>query len=81
MVGKGGNFMLNVGRQPDGQLPPEAEQRMKEIGEWMRVNGEAIYGTRPVPPYKDGQTVFTRKGNRVYAILGSGLLRCHEISG
>ena len=68
IVGKGGNFLLNVGPQPDGQLPPEAEQRMKEIGDWMRVNGEAIYGTRPVPPYKDGQTVFTRKGNRVYAI-------------
>ena len=41
-------------------------QRMKEIGDWMKVNGEAIYGTRPVAPYKAGQVVFTRKGNVVF---------------
>ena len=41
---------------------------MKEIGAWMKVNGEAIYGTRAVAPYKDGQVVFTRKGHIAYAI-------------
>lgn len=68
IVGKGGNFLLNVGPQPDGELPAVAQQRMREIGAWLRVNGEAIYGTRPVAPYKDGQVVFTRKGRNIYAI-------------
>jgi alpha-L-fucosidase len=68
VVGKGGNFLLNVGPQPDGQLSATAVQRMREIGDWMKVNGEAIYGTRPIPPCKEGQVVFTRKGDTVYAI-------------
>ena len=68
IVGKGGNLLLNVGPQPDGQLPAEAVVRMKEIGAWMKVNGEAIYGTRPIEPFKEGDIVFTRKGGTAYAI-------------
>jgi alpha-L-fucosidase len=68
IVGKGGNFLLNVGPQPDGGLPAVAIQRMQEIGAWMKVNGEAIYGTRPIAPYKEGQVVFTQKGESVHAI-------------
>jgi alpha-L-fucosidase len=68
IAGKGGNFLLNVGPQPDGQLPAAAVQRRKEIGEWLDVNGEAIYGTRPIAPYQDGQVVFTRRGGIAYAI-------------
>lgn len=68
IVGKGGNFLLNVGPRPDGQLPAGALERMREIGEWMKVNGEAIYGTRPITPYKDDQVVYTQKGKTVYAI-------------
>ena len=68
IVSKGGNFMLNVGPTPDGELPPEAVTRMREIGEWMAVNAEAIYGTRPVAPYKEGRVCLTRKGKAVYAI-------------
>jgi alpha-L-fucosidase len=68
IVGKGGNFLLNVGPQPDGDLPPEAVRRLEEIGAWMKVNGEAIYGTRAVAPYRDGPVVFTRKGATIYAI-------------
>ncbi|MGA2660088.1 MAG: alpha-L-fucosidase [Verrucomicrobiota bacterium] len=68
IVGKGGNLLLNVGPQPDGQLPAEAVARMKEIGAWMKVNGEAIYGTRPIKPYKEGDVVFTQKGRTAYAI-------------
>jgi alpha-L-fucosidase len=69
VVGKGGNFLLNVGPQPDGQLPEPALERMREIGAWLEVNGEAIYGTRPVAPYKEGDVVFTAKGEDVYAIV------------
>ena len=68
VVGKGGNFLLNVGPQPDGELPVEAVLRMKEIGEWMKINGEAIYGSRCLAPYKEGQVDFTRKAGAVYAI-------------
>lgn len=68
IVGKGGNFLLNVGPQPDGTLPVVAQQRMKEIGDWLKVNGEAIYGTRPVAPSRQGRMVFTRKDRKAYAI-------------
>jgi len=68
IVAKGGNFLLNVGPQPDGDLPPEAVKRLQEIGKWMAVNGEAIYATRPIAPYKTGRVCFTSKGDTVYAI-------------
>ena len=68
IVAKGGNFLLNVGPGPDGTLPDTAVQRMHEIGEWMRVNGDAIYGTRPIYPYAEGRFRFTQKDNKVYMI-------------
>ena len=69
IVAKGGNFLLNVGPDADGNLPDTALFRMKEIGEWMKVNGEAIYGTRPIYPYAYGKFRFTQKGDKVYAIF------------
>jgi alpha-L-fucosidase len=68
IVAKGGNFLLNVGPQPDGTLPAAAQQRMKEMGDWLTVNGEAIYGARPIAPYKEGPIAFTQKSRKVYAI-------------
>jgi alpha-L-fucosidase len=68
IVSKGGNLLLNIGPQPDGQLPPEALKRLKEIGDWMTVNAEAVHGTRPIAPYKAGSVCLTRKGRTVYAI-------------
>ena len=72
IVAKGGNFLLNVGPRPDGTLPPEAVQRLEEIGRWMEVNAEAIHGTRPVAPYQVGQVALTRKGSVLYAIYLAG---------
>ena len=40
----GGNFLLNVGPKPDGTIPPQSVKRLQEIGRWLEVNGEAIYG-------------------------------------
>ncbi|NSL88592.1 alpha-L-fucosidase [Chitinophaga sp. Mgbs1] len=69
IVAKGGNYLLNVGPGPDGELHDAAYTTMKGIGDWMHVNGEAIYGTRAVAPYKDGKVCFTqKKDGTVYAI-------------
>ena len=46
-VSRGGNLLLDIGPKADGTIPVIMEQRLKEIGDWMKVNGEAIYGTRP----------------------------------
>ncbi len=59
IVSKGGNFLLNIGPDPTGVLPAESLKRLAEIGAWMNVNGEAIYKTRPVAPYKEAKTCFT----------------------
>ena len=61
--------MLDIGPNPQGDLEPVAYERLKEIGAWMKVNGEAIYGTRPVAPYKNEKIRFTRqKSGAVCAI-------------
>ncbi|MEW5980334.1 MAG: alpha-L-fucosidase [Acidobacteriota bacterium] len=68
IVAKGGNLLLNIGPQPDGELPAVAVERLNEIGDWMRVNGEAIYATRPIAPYKNGQVAITRRDSDIYLI-------------
>ncbi len=49
IVSLGGNYLLNVGPDPNGVIPAEARERLAGIGEWMRVNGEAIYATKASP--------------------------------
>jgi alpha-L-fucosidase len=70
IVAKGGNLLLNVAPGPDGSWDEGAYALLKGIGEWMAVNGEAIYGSRPLPPYTDGDLRFMRgKGKAIYAAL------------
>ncbi len=70
VVSKGGNLLLNIGPAPDGTWPADAYDRLEKIGEWMKVNSEAIYETRTAAPYKKGKVCFTRKKNKdtVYAV-------------
>ena len=73
IVAKGGNYLLNIGPGPEGDYHDAAYERMKEIGEWMKVNGEAIYRTRPLFPYKEANICFTRnKTGEVNAIYLAG---------
>jgi len=47
IVSRGGNLLLDIGPRADGTIPPIMEERLLQIGDWMKVNGDAIYGTRP----------------------------------
>lgn len=60
---KGGNYLLNVGPTPEGEIPPESVQRLKEIGVWMKVYGDAIYATSAGPFRKLAWGRCTRKGD------------------
>ena len=70
VVAKGGNLLLNVGPDAQGKLPPEALERMAQIGGWLECNGEAIYGTRPLYPYCKDNVRYTQSkdGKHRYAI-------------
>jgi alpha-L-fucosidase len=66
IVSKGGNFLLNVGPTPEGEIPQPSIERLQQVGEWMKVNGEAIYETvaSPFPYLPCGKA--TRKGQKLY---------------
>lgn len=52
-TGNGGNLLLNVGPDSNGVIPPKTEMRLKEVGDWVKRNEEAIYGTKAGPyPYQ-----------------------------
>src|SRR5205085_1416707 len=68
---KGGNLLLNVGPKPDGELPLEQEERLREIALWMQVNQEAIYNVRPWVITNEQNIWFTkaRDADTVYVIV------------
>jgi len=69
IASKSGNFLLNVGPKADGTIPVESVTGLREMGKWMKVNGEAIYGTKgnPFAPFEWGRC--TRKEENGNTIL------------
>lgn len=80
-AGKNANLLLNIGPQPNGDLPALALNRLHKVGEWLGVYGETIYGTRGGDIAQTSWGVSTRKGNKLYLHVldrpENGLLIAH----
>jgi alpha-L-fucosidase len=68
-VSHNGNFDINVGPTADGVIPDYEQYPLLKLGEWLKTNGEAIYGTRYWNIQQEGDACFTTKGKNVYAIF------------
>lgn len=72
LASKGANYLLNIGPKADGSIPPETIDIFAKVGDWVRVNGEAVYGTAATPFIADFSWGWcTQKGNSLYfAVTG-----------
>jgi len=71
VVSKNGNLLLNIGPKPDGSIPEIQKERLKDLGDWLKINGEAIFDTNPWITFgtktESGKEIrFTSKGDVVY---------------
>ncbi|VXD14415.1 alpha-L-fucosidase [Marinoscillum sp. 108] len=67
IVSKGGNFLLNIGPDPQGLFPPESVERLSDMGDWIDVNGEALYGASASPYDRPEWGRYTAKDGVIYA--------------
>ena len=65
---KGGNLLLNIGPKPDGELPIEQEERLREVALWMQVNQECIYNVRPVGDHQRTEYLVHEGEERRHAV-------------
>ena len=68
-VCRNGTMLLNITQHGRGDLDPEVTQLCKDIGAWLKVNGEAVYGSRPFEVYGENSVCYTRNNGSVYAAL------------
>lgn len=72
VVSKGGNFLLNIGPDPLGEFDSAAYNRLKAIGDWMNLNGEAIYNSRKYSSFSEGDYIRytqSKDGKTVYVFF------------
>ena len=81
VASRGGNFLLNVGPQPDGQIQPEFQQRLRAIGNWLTLNGDSIYGTTYGAVQGVAGLRTTAKGKSIYLHLFDWSPPTCEIAG
>lgn len=74
IVSRGGNLLMNIGPGPDGDWDPVAYDRLKQIGDWIKINGEGIYGSASIAPYSEGNVFYTKSksSNTIYAFVLPG---------
>ena len=68
-IGGDGNLLFNVGPMPDGRMEKQQVERLTEMGQWLSVNQEAVYGTRGGPYLPADKMVSTHEGNSIYLHL------------
>lgn len=70
VISRNGNFLINIGPKADGTIPAPQVERLRAMGDWLAINGDAIYGSRywKVSEQASEHLVFTTKGKKLYAI-------------
>ena len=68
-IGGDGNLLFNVGPMPDGRIEPRQVDRLKEMGQWVSRNQEAVYGTRGGPYLPSQEVVSTHKEKKIFLFL------------
>jgi alpha-L-fucosidase len=71
IVSRGGNLLMNIGPGPDGDWDPVAYARLKQIGDWIKINGEGIYNSNAMEPYSEANIYYTesKNTNTIYAFV------------
>ena len=71
IISRNGNFLINIGPKADGTIPAWQVERLRGMGDWLKINGDALYGTRYWKEYaqENEQLAFTTKGKMLYAIM------------
>jgi alpha-L-fucosidase len=68
-VSRNGSMLLNITQHGRGDLDPEVVRICKDVGAWLKINGEAVYGSRPFEVYGENSVRYTRNNGNVYATL------------